>query len=115
MHDVYIYMDGSGLILVFQTEGNEYGSCIMMIVVDTIYKVGTTLYHALIDEFLIGFFLAAYAVVMEKLIPESRIDQVSRGMLRSPYIEIYILPIFIDILGDEGILVLGIHISQIVS
>ena len=71
--------------------------------------------HTLVHQFLERLFLAAYAEVEEELIPETTVDQVTRGMLRTSYIEIHILPVVISFLRNQCLFIVGIHIAQIVS
>ena len=58
--------------------------------VDTIHEVGAALYHTLVDKFLERLFLAAHAVVVEELIPETGVDKVTGGMLRTGDLEVII-------------------------
>ena len=81
----------------------------------TIDKVAAPLDHALVDELLERLFLAAHAIVMEELIPETAVDQVAGGVLGAAHIEVDMAPVLISFLRDERLVVVGIHIAQVVS
>ena len=87
----------------------------MVIRVHTIYEVRASLYHTLVDKFLIRFFLAAHSAVVKELIPEATVNQMARSMLGSTYVEVYILPVFIGFLAHECLVVLRIHVAKIVG
>ena len=49
--------------------------------VDTVNEVASSLYHTLVDEYLEWLVGTRVTTVVEELIPESGIDQVTRSML----------------------------------
>ena len=116
-HDVDIHMDGRRvLVLVFESETDEDGMSFFLTgYVVTIDEVASSLDHALVDKFLEGFFFAAVSVVVEEFVPEPAVDQVSGGMLRTAHIEIHVLPVFIDFLIHQGLVVVWIHVAQVVG
>ena len=81
----------------------------------TIDKVASSLNHALVDELLERLFLAAHAIVMEELIPETAVDQMAGGVLRAAHIEVDMAPVFVSLLRDELLIVVGIHVAEVVS
>ena len=87
----------------------------MVVRVYAVHEVGATLNHALVDEFLIWFLLARHAEVEEELVPEARVDEVTRSVLATSYVEVYVLPVVVGILAHEACVVVRIHIAQIVS
>ena len=103
-------MYGSSVVLVLQTQRYE-----LVGVLDAIYKVGTTLYHALVNQFLERFFLAGNAQVEEEFVPEAAIDEVTGSMLAATHIQIYVLPVFIGLLANECLAVVRIHVAQVVG
>ena len=103
-------MYGSSVVLVLQTQRYE-----LVGVLDAIYKVGAALYHALVNQFLEGFFLAGNAQVEEEFVPEAAIDEVTCGMLAASHIQIYVLPVLIGLLANECLAVVRIHVAQVVG
>ena len=115
MHDVHVYMDRRGVILVFQSQADEYGRFVVVIAVHAINEIAASLYHSLVDELLEGLFLATYAVIEKEFVPEAGINQVTRGVLCASHIEIHLLPISVYFGSHKSLVVLGIHIAQVVS
>jgi len=110
LYDVDVDVDGGHVILVFQAVGDE-----RVAVFDAVDEVGASLYHALVDEFLEGLFAARHADVVEELVPEAAVDEVSGGVFRAADIEVYVLPVGVDVGVDEGVFVVGVHIAQVVG
>ena len=110
LHDVHIHMDWSDVIFLAEIVADEG-----VRVLDAIHKVRATLNHALVDELLEWFFLAAIAVVVEHLVPETAVDEVTCGMLRTSHVEVNMLPISICLLAHESRLVVRVHIAEVVS
>ena len=112
--DVDVYVDRSRGVLVLQSEADEL-TLVGTLVLNTIDEVGATLNHTLVDQLLEGLILARVARIIEKLVPETTVDEVTSSVLRTTYVEVYITPVFVSITTDKGLLVLGVHIAQIVS
>ena len=92
-------MDGRYiLILLAQTGTHEDGLVDGGQFVDTIHEVGAALYHTLVDKFLERLFLAAHTVVVEELIPETGVDKVTGGMLRTADVEVDVTPVLVGVL-----------------
>ena len=81
----------------------------------SIYEVGATLNHALVDELLERLFLARDTEVEEELIPEAAVNQVARGVLRTSDVEVDVLPILVHFLVNECLLVARVHIAKVVG
>ena len=103
-------MDGSDVVTAFLAQGD-----VGVRTLDTVDEIGTSLNHALVDEFLIRFVHAGDTEVEEELVPETRIDKVSRSMFATAHIEVDILPICICLGADERLAVAGVHIAEIVG
>ena len=84
-------------------------------VLDAIDKVRTPLDHSLVHELLERFILRANAEVEEELVPETRVDQVTRGVFRTTHIEIHLLPVVGRLLAHERRVVVRIHVAEIVG
>ena len=84
-------------------DGGVRGGC----AVYAVYEVGATLNHSLVDELLERLLLARHAEVEEELVPEARVDEVTRSVLAASYVEVYVL--------HEACVVVRIHIAQVVS
>ena len=113
-------MDRSNIILVFQAETHEYRitrstSTTSITSVYPVNKIRATLNHTLVHQFLERLVLARVTTIIQELVPETGIDQVTSCMLCTTHIEIHIAPVFINVLVNQGILVLRIHIAQIVG
>ena len=110
-------MDWRHVGVVFtQTEAHEHRVSLLLaghvVAVD---EVGATLYHALVDEFLERLFLARHAVVVEELVPEARIDEVTGGMLGAADVEIDVLPVVVGLAAHQCLIVVRVHIAQVVG
>ena len=110
MDDVHIHMDGRDVILFLEVERDESVG-----VLDAVNEVAASLDHALVDKFAERLSLANIAVVIEELVPETAVDQVTRGMLGTTHIEVHLTPIFIGLLRNEFLIVVRIHVTQIVG
>ena len=106
-------MDRCGGVLVLQSETDEL-TLVLTLVLYAIDEVGAALNHTLVDQFLEGLVLAGVAGVVEELVPETRVNQVACGVLRTTYVEVYVAPVLVSVVAHEGLLVLGVHIAQIV-
>ena len=107
-------MDRRCGIIVLQAEADEF-TLVGTLVLDTINEVRTTLNHTLVHELLEGLVLARVARVIEELVPETRIDQVTSSMLCSSNIEVDIAPVLISLTTHKGLFILGIHIAEVVG
>ena len=92
LHNVYVYVDRSNIVLVFQAKRNK---CIGIF--NTINKVTATLNHTLVNQFLEWLFFYACAHIEQELVPEARVDKMSGSVFCTTYIQIYILPIVIGL------------------
>ena len=82
---------------------------------DTIYEVASTLNHTLVYKLLEWFFLYAYTEVVEELVPETRVNQVTGSMFSTTYIEVNILPIVVCLFRYQSFGVVRIHVADVVS
>ncbi len=103
------------LVLLTQTGTDEYRLVGRRQFIDTVDEVGAALDHALIDELLERLFLAAHAVVVEELIPETAVDEVAGGVLGTADVEVDVAPVFVGLLRDQLMVVVGIHIAQVIG
>ena len=103
-------MHRNGLILVFQTGRYE-----LVGTGNHIHEVGTALNHALVDELAEGFVFAHVAQVIEELVPETAVNQVAGGMLRTAHVEIYAAPVFVGLPGHQALGVVRVHVTQVVG
>ena len=110
-------MDGRHVrVVLAQVERHEHGVTFRLrSLVVAIDEVGTTLNHTLVHQFLERLFLATHAQVEEELVPEARVDEVTRGMLRTTHVEIHVLPVFVGLLRHQSLFVFRVHIAQIVG
>ena len=83
-------MDLRRLILVLEAAGDEGIG-----VHDPVHEVGAALDHALVDELAEGFVFAHVAEVIQELVPEAAVDQVSRRMLRTSHIQVHTAPVLV--------------------
>ena len=77
----------------------------------TIDKVRATLNHTLVDQLFERLVLAYIPEIVEELVPEPRVDQVTCGMLRASEIEVHLTPIVVGLLAYECIVVMRVHVS----
>ena len=110
VHNIDVHVDRRGFVFLAEVERHE-----LVGADDTIDEIGPSLYHALVDEFPEGFVLAADADIEEELVPEAGIDKVAGSVFRPADVEIDVLPIFVGLFGDEGFVVLRVHVAQIVG
>ena len=82
-------MDWSHLIALFLVQAHEGVG-----VLDAIHKVAATLNHTLVDQLLEWLFLHTDAQVIQELVPESAVDEVTSSMFTTTYIQVHILPVF---------------------
>ena len=68
----------------------------------------------MVDEFLERLIFANIAQIIEELIPETRIDQVSRGVLGTAEIEVHLTPVSVHVLINQRFVVVRVHITQVV-
>ena len=98
------------LVLVFQTGRNiRVGSH------HAIDKIRPPLNHPLVYQLLERLRLTHHTEVIEEHVPETRINQMPRGMFRSSQIQIDIPPILISLLAHQGMIVMGVHIAQVIG
>ena len=110
MDDVHIHVDGRHVILVLEIQRNE-----LVGVLDAVNKVTAALNHTLVDQLAEGFYLAHKTVIIEELVPETAVNQVTRSMLGTTHIEVYLTPIFVGLMRNECLVVVRIHVAQIVG
>ena len=103
-------MNGSSIVIFLFIQRYE-----SIRIFNTIYKVGTPLYHTLIYQFLERFVFTNHSFIEKELIPETTINKMTGSMFGSPYIEVYITPILIVFLRYQSFIVVRVHISQIIS
>ena len=101
------------LIVVFQSATDEL--TLILPLLYSINEIRATLNHTLVDKFLKRLVLTTIARVIKELIPETRVNQVTSGMLRTTNIEVDVTPVLVNILIHQCLLVFRIHIAQIVS
>ena len=89
-HDVHVHVEWGSVVLVLQSQRDEGIG-----VFDAIDKVATALNHALVYQLLEGLFGYGVTQVVEELVPEARVDQVTRGVLCTTYVEVYMLPVVV--------------------
>ncbi len=71
----------SNIILSFKTETHK-----RVCIFNSIDKIASSLYHALIDEFAERFVLTNFSEIIKKFIPETAVYQVARSMFGASYI-----------------------------
>ena len=103
-------MDGSHVVVLLQVQRHEGVG-----ILDTVYEVASALYHALVDELLEGFVVLAITEVVEELVPETRVDEVTRSMLATTHVEVHVLPVLAHLVIHECLVVAGVHIAQVVG
>ena len=115
--NVHIHVDRCHVgVVILQVEAHKHGMSLLLAGhIVAVYEVGAALNHTLVHQFLERFFLATHSVVEEELVPEARIDEVSRGMLGTSHVEIHVLPVFISLFADQCLGVVRIHIAQIIG
>ena len=122
--NVYVDVDGGELIVgstglgsfLHHVQAEEYRvTGFLAGFVVTIDEVRTTLYHTLIDEFLERLFHVAHTEVEEELVPEARVDEVTRCVLRTANVEVNVLPVFGSLRREQGFVVVRVHVAQIIG
>ena len=106
-------MDRSSLVFILQTEADEF--TLVTPLLYSVNEIRATLNHTLVHQFLERLVFTAIAGVIEELVPETRIDEVTCSMFRTTNIEVDIAPVLISITADKCLLVLRVHIAQIVG
>ena len=112
-YDVDIHMDRSSLVFILQTEADEF--TLVTPLLYSVNEIRATLNHTLVHQFLERLVFTAIAGVIEELVPETRINEVTCSMFRTTNIEVDIAPVLISITTDKCLLVLRVHIAQIVG
>ncbi len=64
---------------------------------DAVYEVAASLYHSLVDQLAEGLLLAGYPDIEEELIPETAVDKMTGGMLRTSYVEVDVAPVAVGL------------------
>ena len=107
-------MDRSNLVIALESERYECGM-VGTFLVDTIYKVASSLNHSLVDEFLEWFVGTRITAVIQELVPETRVNQVTCGMLCTTDIQVNVLPIFVSLFAHQSLVVVRVHIAKVIS
>ena len=79
-----------------------------------INEVRTTLNHSLVDQLLERLVFADITQIIQELIPETTIDQVSSSMFATTQIQIHLSPIIVRLLADQCLVIVRIHVAQII-
>ena len=109
-HNVHIHVNRRNIIFIFQIQAHESVG-----VFDTVHKVTAALNHTLVEKFLVWLWFAHIAVVVEELVPEAAVYQVTCGVFGTAHIKVDLTPILVGFLAHQRIIVVWIHIAQIVS
>ena len=109
-YDIHIHVEWGSVVLVFQIQGHE---CIGIF--DAIDEVAPSLNHALVHQLLERFFGYGNAEVVQELIPETGVYQVTGGMFGTAYVKVYIVPVFIYFLIYKCLVVVRVHVAQIIG
>ena len=110
MNDVYIHMDGSHIIVILEIERDK-----LIGVLDAVNEVAATLNHTLVDQLAERLSFTNITIVIEELVPETAVNQVSRGMFGTTHIEVYLTPVLIGLARYKLLVVEGIHVTQIIG
>ena len=110
VHNVHIHMHGDGLVLVLEARAHE-----LVGAGNQVHKVGASLDHALVDELAEGFVLAHITQVIEEFVPETAVDEVAGGMLRTAHIKVYVAPVGIGFLAHQALPVVRVHVAQVIG
>ena len=110
LYNVDIHMYRCSVITIF--ESGRY-KCVGILY--AIHEITASLYHSLVNQASERFVAHQQAEVIEELIPEPGIDEMSCGMLRTAYVQIDILPVFVCLASHKRLVVARIHIPQIIS
>ena len=103
-------MNGCHVILVLKVERDK-----LVGVFDAVNEVTATLNHTLVNEFAERLRLAHITVIIEELVPETAVNQVTSGMLGTTHIEVHLTPILISLVRNKGLIVMRIHIAQVIG
>ena len=82
--------------------GGSEGGCWLAWFVHAVHEVASSLYHALVDELLERLFFARHSEVVQKLVPEARVDEMARGVLRSAYVQVDVAPVLVGLGAYEA-------------
>ena len=108
--DIHIHVDGGRVVLILEAEGDEG-----IRVLDAVDEVGATLDHPLIDQLAEGLVLDDEAEVIDELIPEAAIDEVTGSMLCTSDIEVYMAPVGILVTTDKCLVIVRIHVAEVIG
>ena len=108
--DIHIHMEGGRVVLILEAEGDEG-----IRVLDAVDEVGAPLDHPLIDQLTEGLVFDDEAEVIDELIPEAAIDEVTGSMLCTSYIEVYMAPVGILVTTDKRLVIVRIHIAEVIG
>ena len=103
-------MDGGRVVLILEAEGDEG-----IRVLDAVDEVGATLDHPLIDQLAEGLVLDDEAEVIDELIPEAAIDEVTGSMLCTSDVEVYMAPVGILVTTDKCLVIVRIHVAEVIG
>ena len=109
-YDVHIHVDGCHVVVLLEVQRHEGVG-----ILDAVYEVASALYHTLVDELLEGLVVLAITEVVEELVPETRVDEVTRSMLATTHVEVHVLPVLAHLVIHECLVVAGVHIAQVVG
>ena len=102
-------MDLSGVVLVLEAIGHE-----LVGILDPVHELALSLDHALVDELLERFGLANVAQVIEELVPETGVDEVTGGVLGTTDVEVHVAPVLIVFPAYQRLVVVRIHVAEVV-
>ena len=109
-YDVHVHVERGGVVLVFQVQRHK-----RIGVLDAVDEVAPSLNHALVHQLLEWLFHGGDVDVVQELVPEAGVNQVSGGMFGTSYIEVHVAPVFVHLLVNQCRVVARVHVAQVVS
>ena len=103
-------MDRGRVVLILEAEGDEG-----IRVLDAVDEVGAALDHPLIDQLTEGLVFDDEAEVIDELIPEAAIDEVTGSMLCTSDVEVYMAPVGILVTTDKCLVIVRIHVAEVIG
>ena len=110
LHDVHVHVNRSHVVVLGEAFRHK-----RVRVLDAVHKIATPLNHALVDQLLERLFAHRNAEVEEELVPETGIDEVTRSMLRTAYVEVHAFPVFRCFGAYQSLAVARVHIAQVIG
>ena len=71
--------------------------------------------HTLVDQLAERLILTNISQIEQELVPETGINEVASGVLGATNVEINIPPICVHILVNQGVIIVGIHVAEIIG